>query len=88
MEVVRTGLGDHVEQAAGSAAKFGSEAIGDDLKFLDGFEWDGEVFGFERPEIFAEIVIRCVGAVNYQAAVITLLASKTDAAAQPGNNLR
>ena len=87
MDCVRAGLGDDVEQAARCAAEFRREAVGDDLKFLDSFERNGEVLGFKRAEIFSEIIVGGVRAVDYQAAVVALLAAEADAAAQPGDNL-
>ena len=85
MECVGAGLGDYVEQAARCAAEFGSEAVCDDLKFLDGFERDGEVLGFERAEIFSKIIVGGVRAVDNQAAVVALLAAEADAAATRNN---
>ena len=87
MDSVGAGLGDYVEQAARRAAELRREAVGDDLKFLDGFERNGEVLGFERAEILSKIIVGGVRAVDNQAAVVALLAAEADAAAQPRNNL-
>src|ERR1700722_18656899 len=73
VQFVGSGLGDHVEQAAGGASKFGSETVGDDLEFLDGLEWNGQFLALERAEIFAEEVVGEVAAIDDQAAVVALL---------------
>src|ERR1700719_729929 len=84
---VRAGSRDHIDQAAGGTAEFGSEAVGDDLKFLHGFERYREVFRFKGAEEFAEEVVKTVLAVDYQTCIIALLSAQTDAAAQAGDNL-
>ena len=88
VEVVRSRFGNHVEQAAGGAAEFGSESVGDNLEFLDGFNWDGEVLGFERAKVLAEKVVGGVGTVDDEPVVIALLAAEPNGTAESGNNLR
>src|SRR4029077_36229 len=84
---VRAGSRDHVDQAAGGAAEFGSEAVRDYLKFLHRFERYREVFRFKGAEKFAEEVVKTVLAVDYQACIIALLSAQPDATAQAGDNL-
>src|ERR1700685_1069300 len=64
VKFVRAGFGDHVDQAAGGAAKFRSKAVGDYLEFLHGLEGDRKIFRFQRAEDFTEVVVERILAVN------------------------
>ena len=87
MEVVGAGLGDDVEKAAGSATELGSEAVGDDLEFLDSFDRNSKVLGFEGAEILAEEIVGSVRTVDHEPVLIALLAAEPDGAAETGNDL-
>src|SRR5713226_1875566 len=87
MPIIGAGLSDNVEKASGGPAELRSKTIGYDLEFLDGFDGNRKVLGFERTKVFAEEVVGGVGAVNDQACVVALLPAQADIAAQTWNHL-
>src|SRR6516162_8051780 len=88
VKLVGTGLGHHVKEATRGATEFRSEAVGNNLKFLNGFDRDGEILRFERAKVFAKKIVGGVRAVDHQAGVVALLAAQTNIATQAGNHLR